>query len=105
MAAPRLVETVSEPPIPTAYANSTRLMFSVYDFRVVFTEQMMGKEFDIVQVDRVSVVMSPQHIKQLVKTITAKLAEYEQTHGLIPEAEEPEQPVKRNASPAIADEA
>src|SRR5947209_3015804 len=88
MPQPRQFKVVSEPPLPTIYTNSSRMMFSVYDFRLMFSEQMVtsdGREF--VQVDRVSVVMSPQHLKKLVSTVSAKLAEYEANFGAIPEDE------------------
>lgn len=82
------VEIVTEAPIPSIYTNSSRLMHGIYDFRLVFSENMMKGDFSFVQVDRVSVVMSPQHLKKLVSTLTDKLAEYEQQFGLIPEAPE-----------------
>ena len=93
-------EIVTEPPIPSVYANSTRMMHSVYDFRLVFSETMMKGDFTVVQVDRVGVAMSPQHLKKLVKTVTEKLAEYEQKFGRIPEELEPEAtPDGENAPP------
>lgn len=84
------VETVAEPPIPSVYTNTTRLMQTVYDFRLIFSEGMMRGDLTIVQVDRVSVAMSPQHLKKLVKTLIEKLAEYEQKYGQIPEESETE---------------
>lgn len=90
-ATPQQVEIVQEPPVTTVYANSTRMMYGIFDFRVLFAEQMLAAGgLKIVQVDRVAVVMSPQHTKRLVKAITEKLAEYERKFGPIPEeAEEP----------------
>lgn len=88
MPQPTPVETVAEPPIPSIYANSTRLMYSIYDLRLIFSENMMRGDGAFVQVDRVAVVMSPQHIKKLMKTVAAKLAEYEQKFGPIPEEAE-----------------
>jgi len=104
------VEIVAVEPFPSVYANSSRLMFSIYDFRLVFSETMMKGDFRVVQVDRVSVVMSPQHIKKLVSIVTKKLAEYEQKHGpipdapdadVIPEIENDDASREENASPEI----
>ena len=81
-------EIVPEEPIPSIYSNSSRLMYSIYDFRLVFSENMMKGDFALVQVDRASVVMSPQHIKKLISTVTEKLTEYEQRFGPIPESPE-----------------
>jgi Protein of unknown function (DUF3467) len=78
-------EVVTESPIQSIYANSTRLMFGIYDFRVVFSETMMRSDFTFVQLDRISVVMSPQHMKRLVKTLNDKLIEYEAKFAPIPE--------------------
>ncbi len=92
---------VSEPPIPTVYSNATRMLVGVYDFRLLFSEQMVGGDGEFVQVDRIAVVMSPQHIKKLMKSVTEKLAEYEMKFGPIPEEMSEEQ----NAPSAATDEA
>ena len=97
MPEPKPVEIVAEPPIPSIYANSSRMMHGIYDFRLVFSENMMRGDFSFVQVDRVSVVMSPQHIKKLVRTVMEKLAEYEQKFGPIPE--EPDTKPTAEATP------
>lgn len=92
MPQPKPVEIVAEPPIQSIYTNSTRLMHGIYDFRLIFSENMMRGDFTIVQVDRVAVVMSPQHLKELVKSVTARLAEYEEKFGPIPEEQKTDAP-------------
>lgn len=78
---------VEEPPIPSVYCNGSRLAFGVYDFRMLFSEVMVNSDGEFVQVDRVSVVMSPQHMKRYVASIAAKVREYEEKFGAIPEEE------------------
>lgn len=79
------IEILAEAPVQSIYANSTRLMYGVDDFRIVFSENMMRGDFSFVQVDRVSVVMSPQHLKRLLRTLAEKVTEYEDKFGPLPE--------------------
>jgi hypothetical protein len=101
---PQQFRSIPEPTIPTVYTNATRLMFGVYDFRLLFAEQMVSGDGEFVQVERVAIVMSPQHIKKLMKTVVEKLVEYESKFGPIPE-EENQSDEEENAPSAAADEA
>src|SRR6266571_2442685 len=94
----RPIRLLDEPPIPTVYANATSMMYGLYDFRVMFSEQMVDSDGAFVQVDRVAVAMSPQHMKKLTASFSEKIVEYERKFGVIPEAEEEE-----NAPPAATD--
>jgi hypothetical protein len=78
---------VEEPPMPSIYCNGSRLAFGLYDFRMLFSEVMANSDGEFVQVDRVSIVMSPQHTKKFVETVSAKVREYEERFGAIPEDE------------------
>jgi hypothetical protein len=91
---------VEEPPIVSVYCNGSRLAVGIYDFRFLFAEVMMTSGGEVVQVDRVSVVMSPQHAKRFIESVAAKVREYEDRFGAIPEEiqSEDEEP-KANASP------
>lgn len=100
---PQQFRVVQEPPIPTVYSNATRMMFSIYDFRLLFSEQMVEGDGQFVQVDRVGVVMSPQHIKKLMRSVNAKLVEYEARFGPIPEQDDDAQN-EEESSPAATDE-
>ena len=85
MPKPEQFRTVAEPPLPTIYSNATRFMASVYDFRLLFSEQMVTSEGEFVQVDRISVAMSPQHLKKLIRTMSVRIEEYEAKYGPIPQ--------------------
>src|ERR1700737_342643 len=76
---------VEEPPVVSLYCNGSRLAFGIYDFRLLFSEVMMTSGGEFVQVDRVSVVMSPQHAKRFVESVASKVREYEERFGAIPE--------------------
>src|SRR5438046_1347739 len=69
---------------PVVYTNATSMAFSIYDFRILFAEQRLGTADKVQHKNLVEVVMSPPHMKQFVKVMAEKLAEYEATFGTLP---------------------
>lgn len=75
---------VAQDRIPSVYSNVARLAHSGVDFRVVFSEVMMQPgSFDMLQVDRISVVMSPQSMKKFLLAVSEQLRKWEASYGEI----------------------
>ena len=69
------------PNLPVYYANTSKVNSSFYDIRIVFAEGMQATPTQAVVIDRVSIVMSPEHTKALVEVLTKTLETYEATFG------------------------
>lgn len=59
------------------YADGARLSISAYDIKLTFTitESLFNNDVRITEI--ATVVLSPQHAKDLAKTLTANVADYE----------------------------
>ena len=73
------------------YANFASIVHNFAEFIVDFGRLVPGRE-DVTVVSRV--VMTPVHIKQLVRALTENLAIYERNFGEIADGPQPPQPVR-----------
>lgn len=73
------------------YANNAQVEMSVWDLRITFGEFLrVGKEIRVEQ--SVSVTMSPQHAKALLRVLSTNLSEYESRFGEINLPPDPDSP-------------
>jgi hypothetical protein len=83
-----LISRIRDPQFRDVYANGSLVQLSPFDIALVFMKNtdFTGKT---VQVDQVTVTMSPQHFKALVKSLNETLTAYEQSFGAltIPESD------------------
>jgi Protein of unknown function (DUF3467) len=83
-----LINRVRDPQFRDVYANGSLVQLSPFDITLVF---MKNTDFtgQTMQVDQVSVAMSPQHFKALVKSLNETLMAYERSFGTltIPDAD------------------
>ncbi|UGA47229.1 DUF3467 domain-containing protein [Bradyrhizobium quebecense] len=82
------VSRVRDPQFRDVYANASYTGLSPFDLTLTFSK---NTDFSgqMVQVDQVSVVVSPQHFKALVKSLSETLVAYEKVFGelKIPDSE------------------
>ena len=77
-----LISRIRDPQFRDVYANGSVVQLSPFDVTLVF---MRNADFagQAVQIDQVSVAMSPQHFKALVKSLNETLVAYERSFGAL----------------------
>jgi hypothetical protein len=68
----------------TVYANTCRVGISPWDIRLIFGQMIEAAPGKSVNEDQVTVVMSPQQAKAVLKGWQDSIARYEATFGEIP---------------------
>jgi hypothetical protein len=85
-------ETQIDPPIVrasdyrTIYANATRIGLSAYDVRLTFGIIVEAEPGKAVNQDQITVIMSPQHAKAVIKIMQDNLPIWEAQYGKMPDA-------------------
>lgn len=81
---PIVAPIIGNPDAYSGYANSVRVIHSIYDFVLVTAQIEIGLEGDVRLRETAKVCMSPAHAKALAEILTRKVAEYEATFGVLP---------------------